>query len=300
MKPDASILCMYAVTPCHAGSGASLGVVDLPIQRERHTNWPVIQASGMKGALRAHFDRFKDGIKEKPQQETFTKITKLIFGADTQGGDHAGSLVVGDAKILAFPMRSNVAPFVWITCPAVLKRLNKDLALTGKTEFDFAGLDGLTEQQAKKWIRWTNDSFASESTVLLEDVEVTVGAQFELKDTAGKETEAVKLFDDTKRLLLVHDEVFAYGVGNCTSVMAQIKIDQQTGTTDKGSLRYQEELPADTLMYSLIFWGDSRDTEGSLKSKTIQDYIKKDVVAGHLQVGGDETLGRGIFAVTWL
>ena len=42
MKNNASILCLYAVTPCHAGSGASVGVVDLPIQRERHTNWPVI------------------------------------------------------------------------------------------------------------------------------------------------------------------------------------------------------------------------------------------------------------------
>ena len=65
MKQNASILSLYAISPCHVGSGSSVGVVDLPIQRERHTNWPVIQASGMKGALRAHFERFKNVIKDK-------------------------------------------------------------------------------------------------------------------------------------------------------------------------------------------------------------------------------------------
>lgn len=31
MFENASIAIMYAVTPCHAGSGSALGVVDLPI-----------------------------------------------------------------------------------------------------------------------------------------------------------------------------------------------------------------------------------------------------------------------------
>ena len=38
--------------------------------------------------------------------------------------------------------------------------------------------------------------------------------------------------------------VFDYGVNNCTQVMAQIKIDQKSGTTQDGSLRYQEDEPA--------------------------------------------------------
>ena len=84
------ILTLFARTPVHVGAGNSVGAVDAPIQRERHTNWPVIQASGMKGALRAHFDRFKEtGIQEKPEQEVFDKITELIFGSDSQGNDHA-------------------------------------------------------------------------------------------------------------------------------------------------------------------------------------------------------------------
>lgn len=290
MKNNASLLSLYAVTPCHAGSGSSTGIVDLPIQRERHTNWPVIQASGVKGAMRAHFDRFKDSIKGKEQKAEFEKITSsLVFGADTQKGDFAGSLSIGDAKILAFPMRSNIAPFVWITCPAVLKRLNRDLALIGEKEIDLSSLEQLNED-AGKWMTGKT----SDASVLLEDMEVRADGTFSLG--AGK---GAQLFAQAERLLVVSDMVFDYGVTNCTQVMAQIKIDQASGTTKDG-LRYQEELPADTLMYAVIFWGDSRDEATSLKQEAIRGYIEKEVVAGHIQIGGDETLGRGIFALEWL
>ena len=110
----------------------------------------------------------------------------------------------------------------------------------------------------------------------------------------------LQLFAKIERLLVVSDTVFGYGVTHCTQVMAQIKIDQASGTTQDGSLRYQEELPTDTLMYSIVFWGESRDNKAILQASTIRNYIEKEVVAGHLQIGGDETLGRGIFAVEWL
>ena len=63
MFDNTSLVTLYAVTPCHAGSGSSVGVVDLPIQRERHTNYPIIQASGVKGAFKANFKKHK--TKEK-------------------------------------------------------------------------------------------------------------------------------------------------------------------------------------------------------------------------------------------
>lgn len=286
MKNTASMLCLYAVTPCHAGSGISVGVVDLPIQRERHTNWPIIQASGMKGALRAHFDANKDMINHSTDN-----LTEIIFGSDHQDTGHAGSLSVSDAKILAFPMRSDIAPFVWITCPAVLQRLNRDLVLTGKGKIELGNLHEMTMDQAY----WVNHIQGRENgQVLLEDMEVEVTGSCSLDETAND------FFKEADRLLVVHDEVFSYGVSHCTSVMAQIKIDQKTGTTATGSLRYQEELPADTLMYAVIFWGNSRDKEESLQQKTIRDYFEKDVVKDHIQIGGDETLGRGIFSLTWI
>lgn len=47
---------MVCETSLHAGSGDSLGVVDLPIQRERHTSFPKIEGSSLKGAIRQAFE----------------------------------------------------------------------------------------------------------------------------------------------------------------------------------------------------------------------------------------------------
>lgn len=56
MYKIANPLFLVCETPLHAGSGDSLGVVDLPIQRERHTSFPKIESSSLKGALRQAFE----------------------------------------------------------------------------------------------------------------------------------------------------------------------------------------------------------------------------------------------------
>jgi CRISPR-associated protein Cmr4 len=45
----AAMLFLYCETPVHAGTGTSLSIVDLPIQRERITGLPIVQASSLKG-----------------------------------------------------------------------------------------------------------------------------------------------------------------------------------------------------------------------------------------------------------
>ncbi len=287
MNKDFSIAIMYAVTPCHAGSGSALGVVDLPIQRERHTNWPMIQASGVKGAFRANFDRYKNNLsdEEKTKVNEINKLADSIFGT-SEGTGYAGSSSFSDAKILAYPMRSDVSPFVWITCPAVLKRLQKDLSFTGEN-IEKCKIPEVKENEAVL----IKGSISGD--VLLEDYEVKVSND---KKVEGFDA----WFAGTDRLILVSDEVFNYGVSNCTQIMAQIKIDSKTGTTAEGSLRYQEELPSDTLMYTVIHWGDSKNTaEDKLKADTIKRFITEEVIKNHIQIAGDETCGRGIFELTW-
>lgn len=289
MFENASIAIMYAVAPCHAGSGSALGVVDLPIQRERHTNWPMIQASGVKGAFRANFDRFKGKIENI---KDFENLTESVFGSDKGGKDgsgYAGSCSISDARILAYPMRSNVSPFVWITCPAVLKRFVRDLKIAGR----------LDEEQSVNFPE-LNESDATvlagsiTGDVLLEDFGVKTRSEAILEFAKIKE-----YFKDAERLLLVSNDVFNYGVTYCTQIMAQIKINSETGTTDEG-LRYQEELPSDTIMYTVIHWGDSKNTtENELKADTIKKFITDEVIKNHIQIAGDETCGRGIFQLSW-
>ena len=289
MFENASIAIMYAVTPCHAGSGSALGVVDLPIQRERHTNWPMIQASGVKGAFRANFDRFKNNISEESRGEIneFKKLTDSVFGT-SEGTGYAGSLSIGDARILAFPMRSSAAPFVWITCPAVLKRLQKDLKIANLKDFDASNYSVKDNEAINLGSEVLKDS------ILIEEYEVKVTKTEALPDSIKD------YFKEATRLLLVSDEVFNYGVSNCTQIMAQIKIDSKTGTTADDSLRYQEELPSDTIMYTVIHWGDTKNsTEEKLKAEIIKKFITKEVIAQHIQIAGDETCGRGVFQLDW-
>ena len=287
MFDNTSLVTLYAVTPCHAGSGSSVGVVDLPIQRERHTNYPIIQASGVKGAFRANFRNFKtkEKVGDNPQ---FNNLEDLIFGSSDQNNAYMGALAITDAKILAFPMRSSVAPFLWITCPAVLKRLVKDLEIAGLPSGDISSvLLAADSEQAYS----VGSEAVADGKILLEDIAV------EVKKGVLPE-ELKKYFAQAERLLVVSDKVFDYGITECTQIMAQIKIDDKTGATAKGTLRYQEELPADSIMYTVIHWEKSTHKEGIVLNKTVKNYVKS-VIGNHIQIAGDETCGRGIFSIDW-
>jgi len=281
-----SICTFYAISPIHAGSGAATSTVDLPIQRERHTNWPHIQASGVKGSMRDHYRRFADDAK--------SNLINLIFGSDkdndsTRKGaqdDLPGAISISDAKLVAFPMRSNVAPFVWVTCPSVLKRLANDL--------EFAGFGGLKDIPFVKKEEAVVLKGEFKGDIILEDAVVRVNSTDDTKtDFALPDG-----FPEIERLLLVSDDMYDYCVSSCTEVQTQIKIDSATGTAADTALRYQEFLPADSVLYSIVYFSKSAGLN-ELQAETIQGHIE-DVIKNFIQIGGDETLGRGICKISWL
>ena len=290
-----SICTFYAISPIHAGSGAATSTVDLPIQRERHTNWPHIQASGVKGAMRDHYRKF---VKKEDKY-----LTNLIFGIDEandgdvidKNGDLikdkdneklqslAGSISISDAKLLAFPMRSNVAPFVWVTSPSVLQRLKNDLMFA-----KFPSMDDAPPISAENAVAFSG---SLSGNIVLEDAVVKIlDVNHGIMLPTG--------FPVLERLLLISDEMFDYCVSSCTEIQTQIKIDSSTGTAEGGALRYQELLPADTLMYSIVYFSQSAGLN-ELQASIIQGHIE-DVIKGFIQIGGDETLGRGICKISWL
>ncbi|MBX0313035.1 MAG: type III-B CRISPR module RAMP protein Cmr4, partial [Sulfurihydrogenibium sp.] len=134
MYKKAALLTFYAETPIHMGSGQSVSYVDLPIQRERHTSFPVLWASGIKGvirnsALRYWEKKFKEqGKSQKEAYELAKDKVNTIFGPDPEdASDFASCISITDAKILLYPVRSVRGVFAWITCPFVLKRFKEDL-----------------------------------------------------------------------------------------------------------------------------------------------------------------------------
>jgi CRISPR-associated protein Cmr4 len=69
MFKKSKLFFIIAETPLHPGSGGEVtGLVDLPIQRERHTNFPKIEASGLKGCIREAFENSSKQISLNSQQ----------------------------------------------------------------------------------------------------------------------------------------------------------------------------------------------------------------------------------------
>jgi CRISPR-associated protein Cmr4 len=159
-----ALLVLKAQTSLHPGSGAGVGAIDLPVQRERCTNWPMIQGSAVKGVLRdAARDYLIDEAAREGRELSAGKADEdlelvKVFGSpppkpgedpdaeasrqEAEGGAEGrkpkaglepGSLAVTDARILLFPVRSARGVFAWVTCHAVLERLAADLAMAGRS-----------------------------------------------------------------------------------------------------------------------------------------------------------------------
>jgi CRISPR-associated protein Cmr4 len=293
MFDRAAILFLYTETPLHAGSGTSLGIVDLPIQRERTTGYPMIQASGLKGCLR-------DIASGDPQK------VEIVFGPDTQrASDHAGALSVGDARILLFPVRSLMGVFAWITSQNVLARL--------KREADMAGLS----------VSWNPVGPPNNGTALVADGSILIAngkvvlEEFAftartddgvkaianwLKDNALPVGKEYDYWRDTleKRLVILPENAFQDFVQFSTEVIARVRIDDEKKTVEPGALWTEEHLPSETLLYATLFASKPRlqNPPSDLQDATaVLRFVQNAIDGKRLQLGGDATVGRGIVKV---
>jgi CRISPR-associated protein Cmr4 len=315
-----ALLFLHAQTSLHPGSGTALGVVDLPIQRERHTQWPLIPGSALKGVLRDACRekakmQFQDDGEDIPEKERRTRRQKAnerdgmlvaAFGPGKVGGEgasHAGAVSLTDARILAFPVRSLKGVFAWVTCPAVLQRLGRDLGLAGRqappTEFSF---DAKKREQAacpKDSPLLLKDGPAEK--LVLEEFEFTrVADAGDLADWLAQQAVSDSFTRDRLKshVVVLQDDDFTHFVRHATEVVARIGLDYEKKTVKSGALFYQEFLPPETLFYSLVFANESRYEDHKATAADLLKYVAdrlREVKV--LQVGGDETTGKGLCAV---
>ncbi len=256
-----TILGLLAETSIHAGTGQNTGVVDLPIQREAHTGWPCIFGSAMKGAVRAHAE-----LRGNWADATLWKV----FGADNASS--ASAVSVTDARLLLLPIRSLTGHFRLATCPAVLDRLKRDLALIGcSIDITVPGTESGKVTSPNGGQKLFLEEFEYEQKTEDMTVLLTALAGF------GIEKEALE-----KQLVIMCDDDFADYCATATAITPHIAIDNTTKTVKNGALWYEESLPPSTLLYTLLM---GKDAElGEVVAMLDQKY---------LQVGGNETLGMG-------
>ena len=88
------LLYIFTRTPLHVGAGSSVGAIDQPVQRERHTGYPIIPGSSVKGVLRNHFSGLGQGVLND------------LFGKGDEGGDFTtGKISFGEARLLEVAKR---------------------------------------------------------------------------------------------------------------------------------------------------------------------------------------------------
>jgi CRISPR-associated protein Cmr4 len=301
MFKAAAILFMYLETPLHAGSGTSLGVVDLPIQREKHTGFPMVQASGVKGAIRAHA---RDVLGNAARNEI-----NAVFGPEDNASEYASAAAFTDAKLLLFPVRSLAGVFAWTTCPTVLNRLRRELAVVNGDTLPDIPIPG-TEQA----LVTEQPGVLIDQSVVLE--EFTFAAQRDAAVSVLSKWLANQALPDggeysfwaqqlEQNLVVLPDNAFRDFVQLSTDVVARIRIDLDKGTAAPGGLWYEECLPPESVLWTLTMATDPRGSNGDSTVQTAADVLHfvTDRIfgqAGRMQFGGDETIGRGLVNITGL
>jgi len=314
MFKTAKPLFLIVETPLHAGSGTDLGIVDLPIQREKHTDYPKIEASGLKGSIREIFETQPNkelielGWNISVESDEYRKAIQLTFGPE-QGDLHAGALGFTDARLLLFPVKSVRGIFSWITCPAVLSRFKSDLELCG-----ISFLDTIPDSNQ---IPSESNLIVSDNKIVLEEYtfevaqDCVVNALAEWMATNALPSDSVYDYwrdKMTKDTVVLSDNDFRDFVTLSTEVIARIKIGDK-GIVEQGALWYEEYLPSDSIMYSLtlttpIFQENESEkrifalkpeekNERRDESEKVMEFFE-DGLPAVIQIGGNATIGKGI------
>lgn len=306
MFEKAAVLFLYCETPVHAGSGSSLSIVDLPIQRERITNLPIIQASSLKGVLRAEAKRI---LEQRNDPQANDKV-QALFGPETQKAhEHAGCVSPHDARVLLFPVRSLVGVFAWTTCPLVLERFKREATAVGiQINWQVPELPANSTQALQALVVNGSEVKAQDKVVLeefafdaKENEEAQQIAEW-IRDYALPQSDEYQQWREwlPKRFVILPDDAFRDFTQMATEVISRIRLDQERKTVAEGALWTEEHLPSETLLYAPIFVSKPlAPNAGQLNLSSAEDALNllKQLNLNRLQIGGDETVGRGIVKV---
>ncbi len=288
------ILSIFTRTPLHVGCGSSVGAVDQPVVRERHTGYPVIPGSALKGVLA---DLWLEPGKDVEEitfkgQKVLVRVkgrkAHSLFGDNDPRKDavaSAGSLLVGEGKLLAFPVRSANKCWAWVTCPLVLSRFYRDVRKDNPFKICFEGEKVIAPE-----------GLGVDATVVFEEYPLSLSSDQDATLAHSKVVADFKALagDDVwkgniaEHLAIVSNDVFAYFVQNACEIANHNRIGDVTGVVDEGALFSQENVPSEAMFYSVCNSKDDGDFDELAKK------LEKQI----LQIGADVTTGLGWCSVS--
>jgi CRISPR-associated protein Cmr4 len=278
------LLYTHVLSPLHAGTGQGIGVIDLPIAREKATGLPFLPGSSVKGSLR-------DVCHNKDMR-------KKLFGPDKKEGpeEHAGSVQFSDQRLLLLPARSLKGTFAWVTSPYVLKRFVRDAQDANADALAKRVPTLLSNEATQECFVIDGSRLEMGGKVYLEDLDLAVSA-----DRTGArewaEVLAADIFAEDwqalfkERFCIVPDDVLNFLLETATEITARISIDENTKTAAEGQLWYEEALPCETVLFGMVL--AVKIGKVNLDAKDALMEVSK-LMNKPVQFGGKATVGRGL------
>ncbi len=277
---------LHALSALHVGTGQAVGTVDLPIARAKATNLPLVPGSALKGVLRDEFAGNADQA--------------LLFGPERindADSAHAGAVAFGDAHLLLLPVRSLAGVMAWATCPFVLGRYAADARRAGK-----AGLPPVppTVRPGTVAVATSSELILHSGKVVFDDLDLD--ADTGAADAWAQHFATALFADDADsanqfpaHFALLSDADFGFLADTGTEIRARIRINDETGTVAKGALWWEENLPAESVLWGVLGIGPGRVRNAPCSEAQTADKLRAGVGHGKLlQIGGKATVGRGL------
>jgi len=265
---ETKIMTIFTRTPLHVGAGSSVGAVDQPVIRERHTRFPVIPGSAIKGVLRDY-----------AKGQSIADIETLFGHEPTDKDDkaYAGAIGFGEARLLAFPLRSAKGSFALATCPLALARFARD------AEKPYA-VPQVKDNECLASAAVTLDG----KNVALEEYVFDAKSEFpdDWAECLSSLIDDVVLKEAKTHFVMLSDGDFSHFAQNACQVQHHNRIDPETGTVVDGALFNTETVPSETLFYAPFhaIKGECADNE------LFRHFAEAERL---LQFGGDGTTGLG-------
>jgi len=273
------LLVLTVESGLHAGAGESIGTIDMPIQRNVATRYPQVHGQSLKGAARR---LYRDHARNKPSLANGSEFAEEdVFGSIENG---TGWLSVGDAVLAAFPVPSTKNCFAWVTSPLALEEVRRRVILCGlpptalppsplTDEDAFVGTGGWVgqvdlgdfrvkttlDENVKDWATWLSNCLPTQLSHC-----------------------KTKMATD---LVVVSDALLADLTIEFTEVSARIQLETEQKTVANGPF-YCEYLPSNTVLVSRLGVASP--------SKERQDALKGVYDDKCWQIGGDESIGKGL------
>ena len=187
----------------------------------------IVPGSSLRGVLRQHVT------------DSDPDAARTLFGPKSIHGEQdtfAGALAIGDAHLLALPVRCLAGIISYVTAPFILRRYERDLRRAGVITPPLP-----SEPAEEEALVPANTVNCIDGMLVLEDL-----------DLRARSDDAAARSDIACRLALLPDSVMSFLAETATEIRSRIAVCPETGTVRPGALWYEENLPAETVLWGVF------------------------------------------------